>query len=714
MNGKRYNIGLLINELESGYSLAVCRGAAELAERMDFNLYIFPGNGLHSRINTVNENIYSSQHGTIINYASKNILDAVIIAFDRIFEDTRCPEAAELLRRFEGIPIVTLNHEEKGCGCVRYENRAAGLEELIGYIIQTHGCSKAAFVNGHTSHPDAAARLEAFKIALWKNGVVYDEDLVVSADFKGDSASRIKKLFADRDKMPRYICCANDHLAAETYKAAAEAGLKVGEDIFVTGYDNSPAAASLMPMLTTVSVSNTVVGVQAARLACEMIETGKPRTVVLDAVPVIRDSCGSCRSGKSPSTQKTESLLRRYCACYDILTGERTEGMLLGAIERMMSALRDAKDDDIDISELLDIFDRTARSLVPDSVYGVALCDIVRMLITLMSESSLCDSGKNRLLGLFSAVYSRMCMQLVGLSDRLMADNHSNRFFLNNIVDFVDFEPNMCLGKMMHQLRRLELRNSWLLLSPTPVRITDPTKAVTLDELCLKAYHLGSDCFVPLDTIKLSRSALFANKYMATEQRGTFLTAPLYTMNEQLGIVVFDLPVRFLGYVPVLERQLSAALETLSIFGQINDRIEDVESRNSVLRTIASEDALTGLLNRYGFFEHSENLARDPENAGKKALVAFVDMDNLKMTNDTFGHEAGDFALKLINRALVASFGTHSIIGRIGGDEFAVFTIPKEGEDGPSIRKKLREALEQLNKSSGKPYNVSLSIGFAV
>lgn len=712
-NGRRYNIGLLIDGLENEFSYAVCSGAAEYAERLDHNLFIFSSNSQDAAINTVSGNIYTAQHSSIFQYAQPDHLDAVIIAYSKIFGDLESDGARRLRKRFRRLPVVTLNREEEGCGCVRFNDMSAGLEELLSHIIHYHGCTDIAFVSGAEEHPESISRVGTYRKTLEENGIPFDESRVIYGDFRQDSRDKIKRLFRDKEHIPQAICCANDRLAADAYDVCEKYGLKIGEDIIVTGYDNSVISVSLVPSLTTVNLSCGAMGVQAVKLACEMLETGRPRTVTLETMPILRDSCGPHlkKGGKKYNADYIESLIERYCQTYADLTGG-ADSELLCAIKAIIDHLKGNSEEPLETDELMKVFDRAVGTLAPNPNYGIAVCDITRMLQFMMSLTDVSERSRTELFKFFTKLYTRMCMQLVGVSDRLMSDSHSSKFFINNIIDFVDFEPNTCLGKMMHQLRRLGLKNSYIFLSPEPVLITDPQIAVPMDVLRLVAYHHDSDCYVPSQTVEIKRDELFTNKYVTYGQRGTYLTAPLYTMHEQLGIAIFDVPADFLGYAPIIERQISAALETLTLFNQFNSRIEDVVRRNSVLRTIASEDALTGLLNRYGFFESSESRARHPDNIGRRALVAFVDMNNLKMTNDTFGHEAGDFALNLIKQALIAGFPKGSIIGRIGGDEFAVFTVPDDGDSEEVIKERVLSILGEMNRNSGKPFNVSLSIGF--
>ena len=86
-------------------------------------------------------------------------------------------------------------------------------------------------------------------------------------------------------------------------------------------------------------------------------------------------------------------------------------------------------------------------------------------------------------------------------------------------------------------------------------------------------------------------------------------------------------------------------------------------------------------------------------------------MNNLKIINDRYGHDDGDFALNLIGTILSEEMGEKGIVGRIGGDEFACLTEYNVADDGVSLIGKLYERFNHFNQNSDKPYNVTVSAG---
>ena len=91
--------------------------------------------------------------------------------------------------------------------------------------------------------------------------------------------------------------------------------------------------------------------------------------------------------------------------------------------------------------------------------------------------------------------------------------------------------------------------------------------------------------------------------------------------------------------------------------------------------------------------------------------VCYADMDNLKMVNDRFGHNEGDFSIRSLAGCLKEIFGEKAVVGRMGGDEFAVLIPSSETAGIEDIMRRKEKSIESLNVSAGKPYRINMSVG---
>ena len=119
----------------------------------------------------------------------------------------------------------------------------------------------------------------------------------------------------------------------------------------------------------------------------------------------------------------------------------------------------------------------------------------------------------------------------------------------------------------------------------------------------------------------------------------------------------------------------------------------------------AITDALTGLMNRRGFEHAVDNMTRRQP----FALLA-MDVDNLKLINDGYGHAAGDALLVAIARMLASVARKGDTVARIGGDEFVLLMPEAAGETPIAVARRMKEAVAGLNLVTGP---AGISVGWA-
>lgn len=131
-----------------------------------------------------------------------------------------------------------------------------------------------------------------------------------------------------------------------------------------------------------------------------------------------------------------------------------------------------------------------------------------------------------------------------------------------------------------------------------------------------------------------------------------------------------------------------------------------LEGANKKLREIYNRDQLTGLYNRIAYTEMIDPKYQLYCDSGKRCAICFIDADNFKQVNDTYGHEKGDMILKEIARVLVDKCPEGGYVYRYGGDEFVAF-FPVDGESGAERFR--ADVIAQLKKD-----DISVSIGMTV
>ena len=90
-----------------------------------------------------------------------------------------------------------------------------------------------------------------------------------------------------------------------------------------------------------------------------------------------------------------------------------------------------------------------------------------------------------------------------------------------------------------------------------------------------------------------------------------------------------------------------------------------------------------------------------------------IDIDGLKVINETYGHEEGDFALQVLGRALNSVTGENDLCSRFSNDEFFVLSLGKEKKEAEALIEQMKSYLKNYNRLSNKKYHISCCCGFA-
>src|SRR5207248_1704341 len=134
---------------------------------------------------------------------------------------------------------------------------------------------------------------------------------------------------------------------------------------------------------------------------------------------------------------------------------------------------------------------------------------------------------------------------------------------------------------------------------------------------------------------------------------------------------------------------------------------------HAALLDLALVDDLTGLYNRRGFLTLATRDLRLARRGNETLLVAFADLDDLKGVNDTAGHAVGDRALRDTAALLRRTFRDSDLVARIGGDEYAVLVRHAATDSAGVLAERLKRQVRDFNRRAARPYQVSISLGFA-
>ncbi len=195
--------------------------------------------------------------------------------------------------------------------------------------------------------------------------------------------------------------------------------------------------------------------------------------------------------------------------------------------------------------------------------------------------------------------------------------------------------------------------------------------------------------------------------------------------NGKTGKVYYHIPLHFgercLGYMVIYNSSLplhNSMFETFCI--TLSNSLENIrklislESALEHLGKLYARDTFSGIYNRNGFVQATENIYRECVAQQRDVMLMFIDLDGLKKINDTYGHSIGDKAICSIADVLVSSCRNGEIYCRFGGDEFIVFAADYGDTDAKKLTADIQRNITLINESGRNPFTLSASTGYVI
>lgn len=188
--------------------------------------------------------------------------------------------------------------------------------------------------------------------------------------------------------------------------------------------------------------------------------------------------------------------------------------------------------------------------------------------------------------------------------------------------------------------------------------------------------------------------AIFGSGAVAILGNGTGLIAPISNSLSPALVISLRLGVALLSLAP------------LAVLGFVRVQQETVQA----LAHLVDTDSLTGLLNRRAVLARAEAELRNPD---IPHVFYLIDLDQFKSVNDTFGHEAGDDALVTLAGVFREALPGNTLIGRIGGEEFALLVPGLTAHEGLNLAAQLQQQLG-MHTSEKWGRMLTMSVGMTV
>lgn len=274
-------IGLLVDSLSHWYQHGLLRGAHEESVRADASLYCLSGGEIEIH----------RQRNSIYELIGPRDFDAIVVSSGTI---TRTPTTLELtgfFTRFAPTPLTSISVEVDSVPSVVVDN-AGGIRELTLHLIDRHDRRRIAFTR--VANPEGEQRFAGYRQALEERGLPLDPELVVDATFTTEAGeAAVEVLFEQRKVACDAIVAASDWIAIGALRALSRRGLRVPEDVALTGFDDIDEARFSLPTITSVHQPVRELGATALRLALDRLRgRDVPLVTRVRTRTSYRESCG--------------------------------------------------------------------------------------------------------------------------------------------------------------------------------------------------------------------------------------------------------------------------------------------------------------------------------------------------------------------------------------------------------------------------------------
>lgn len=283
----RKTIAVVAANVFNEYVNIILKGISEQSNSLGYDVAVFMmtfNNSMDSPLQYGEENIF--------NLLNSKAIDGVVFIGGNI---ARKPLYEKLKKQLSelNIPIVSVDYETGICENFNAEDTEL-FEIMTDHFIECHGCKEIMCFTGFESIPQSHSRLLGYKKSLEKHNIPVRDDLIVFGDFWKISAKELAEEFISGNrKLPEAIICANDLMALTLCNTLIAAGIKVPDNVRISGYDGSQEALDNIPSITTIFPLNHDLGARAVCYLHEKITGEKTTKIETQKGEIIKaQSCG--------------------------------------------------------------------------------------------------------------------------------------------------------------------------------------------------------------------------------------------------------------------------------------------------------------------------------------------------------------------------------------------------------------------------------------
>ena len=298
---KRILIGVIMTECQVDFQKEILRGIISQAFKSSCDIAVLAP--LH---NFFMDTPHKQTEKKIYDLILSDRFDGFLYGRNTFYSEEIKTHIDNLLLR-SGKPVMLMDSADHRSFETTSIDDCAAFEQITDHLIEVHGFSKIYCLTGPRKVFVSEERLKGYKNSMKKHGLYYDRTYCYYGDFWREAAKDLaRRMIRGEIERPEAIICGNDFMAISLAEEFASAGIRVPEDIALTGYDASEEGYSFSPSITSFARPNFQMGAEALRRLYRII-TGR-------ICNRVHNENGELRTGRScgcPDDQRVVQRLHR-------------------------------------------------------------------------------------------------------------------------------------------------------------------------------------------------------------------------------------------------------------------------------------------------------------------------------------------------------------------------------------------------------------------
>ncbi len=324
-------IGLCVARIQDDATNEFITALNRIASPEGYSIFVY------NTCSAVEEDYYEGNPQTYIyEFMDFSILDIVIV-YEEVIRNQVVSDALIERAKSHGVPVIVIGEQHEGCINIKFDH-ANEFGQVVRHMIQVHHLTRLHFMAGFKGNQFSEYRLEAFKKVLEENNLPFDYSMVSYGDFYSVAAARETEKLIAAGNLPQAILCANDRMAIAVCGTLNKYGIRVPEDVAVTGFDGITEINVMSPRITSVICDADDMALKTLEIIREINQLSRAtKTCLVSPKLCIAESCGC-------SGEKTRNASEYLNTLFDRLYRFQEEELMLSRITAQVQRCESLKE----------------------------------------------------------------------------------------------------------------------------------------------------------------------------------------------------------------------------------------------------------------------------------------------------------------------------------------------------------------------------------